>query len=281
MTRETRIGLVIALVFIISFGLILSELTGSSSSPREQGIRITTKLTRPSFPGIIKVSDSSELEPIAAAPQEKDLDNEEEHPRTEAIALAAQDPEAASETDRDPRLSPGGERECVVGPLTHVVRPGDTLWGIARKFYGEGNEARYKEIVAANCGTLGDEYLLQVGQQLVIPGVPGAVREQEKPTFGAERPSLPVVPPPTPAPQRVEMDLEELQRYFSSAARSGEEKRSGRIYVVREGDNLTTIARGQLHDASPESVTRLYNANRDKIRDPDMLPVGIRLRIPK
>ena len=33
MTRETRIGLLVGLMFIILFGLVLSELTGNASGP--------------------------------------------------------------------------------------------------------------------------------------------------------------------------------------------------------------------------------------------------------
>ncbi|MGB2822248.1 MAG: hypothetical protein WBF17_14785, partial [Phycisphaerae bacterium] len=33
MTKETRIGLLVGLLFIVAFGLVLSELTGPDSSP--------------------------------------------------------------------------------------------------------------------------------------------------------------------------------------------------------------------------------------------------------
>ena len=33
-------------------------------------------------------------------------------------------------------------------------------------------------------------------------------------------------------------------------------------------------------DGGPRAVQKLYQANRDRIRDPDHLPVGLKLRIP-
>ena len=53
---------------------------------------------------------------------------------------------------------------------TYTVVPGDTLWGIAVAFYGDGT--RYPEIYNANISTIGnDPNLILPGQVLTIPGV--------------------------------------------------------------------------------------------------------------
>ena len=64
--------------------------------------------------------------------------------------------------DPAPTPSPSG--------TTYTVVPGDTLWGIAVTFYGDGT--RYPEIYNANISTIGnDPNLILPGQVLTIPGV--------------------------------------------------------------------------------------------------------------
>jgi LysM repeat protein len=50
---------------------------------------------------------------------------------------------------------------------THIVQPGDTLWAIAKKYYGNGNQ--YPKIVNANKDKIKNPNLIYPGQQLVIP----------------------------------------------------------------------------------------------------------------
>ena len=50
---------------------------------------------------------------------------------------------------------------------THVVQPGDTLWAIAKKYYGNG--AQYTKIFNANKDKIKNPNLIYPGQQLVIP----------------------------------------------------------------------------------------------------------------
>jgi len=49
----------------------------------------------------------------------------------------------------------------------HVVQPGDTLWAIAKKYYGNG--AQYTKIFNANRDKIKNPNLIYPGQQLVIP----------------------------------------------------------------------------------------------------------------
>lgn len=53
------------------------------------------------------------------------------------------------------------------GGQTYVVKPGDTLFSISRKFYK--SPSRWKEIRDANQSTVGDSGKLQPGQSLIIP----------------------------------------------------------------------------------------------------------------
>jgi len=55
---------------------------------------------------------------------------------------------------------------------------------------------------------------------------------------------------------------------------------SHRVYKVRPGDNLTKIARDMLRDGSRSGVRRILKANKGKIANPNLLPVGVELVIP-
>lgn len=50
---------------------------------------------------------------------------------------------------------------------TYIIQPGDTLWAIAKKYYGDGKQ--YTKIVAANADKIKNPALIYPGQQLVIP----------------------------------------------------------------------------------------------------------------
>lgn len=77
---------------------------------------------------------------------------------TETTAAAAT-PVEASRGGR-PRGTP-----APASARTYTLRKGDTLWSVAKKFYGDGK--RWKEIAAAN--DIADESKLPVGKVLQIP----------------------------------------------------------------------------------------------------------------
>jgi nucleoid-associated protein YgaU len=54
-----------------------------------------------------------------------------------------------------------------VRPRTYTVKPGDTLWGIAQSYYGDG--AKYPVIFDANRDLLHDPNKIYPGQVLRIP----------------------------------------------------------------------------------------------------------------
>lgn len=60
-------------------------------------------------------------------------------------------------------------RETTNAPSTktYTVKKGDTLWGIAKKYYGNG--AKYTQIYNANKGKIKNPNLIYVGQVFTIP----------------------------------------------------------------------------------------------------------------
>lgn len=61
------------------------------------------------------------------------------------------------------------ERAATTAPKTktYTVKKGDTLWGIAKKYYGNG--AKYTQIYNANKGKIKNPNLIYVGQVFTIP----------------------------------------------------------------------------------------------------------------
>ena len=70
------------------------------------------------------------------------------------------------------------------------------------------------------------------------------------------------------------VDFSDVQSGSSSTA----ESKTGRTYTVVKGDSLSKIAQREYGDA--KQWTRIYEANRDTIQDPDLIEPGQTLRLP-
>jgi LysM repeat protein len=57
------------------------------------------------------------------------------------------------------------ENPAVTEGKTHTVQSGDTLWGLAKKYYGDGSQ--YPKIASAN--SIANPNVISVGQVLTIP----------------------------------------------------------------------------------------------------------------
>lgn len=68
-------------------------------------------------------------------------------------------------------------------------------------------------------------------------------------------------------------DFSDVQSGSSSTSSASE-----RIYIVRSGDSLSKIAQREYGDAN--KWRRIFDANMDKIKDPDLIHPGQELKIP-
>lgn len=88
---------------------------------------------------------------------------------TGAPTHAASDPVVADrmteETTEDPAVA--AEPPPEPNRRIHIIRKGDTLYGLARQYYGDSS--RWKEIWTANKDHLQDPNRLEVGLKLIIP----------------------------------------------------------------------------------------------------------------
>ena len=74
-------------------------------------------------------------------------------------------------------------------------------------------------------------------------------------------------------------DFSNVQSGASSTARIPEPAtNAGRTYTVVKGDSLSKIAKREYGDA--QQWTRIFEANRDTIQNPDLIHPGQMLRLP-
>lgn len=264
MASDTRVGLLVGLMFIVAFGLVLSEMTGSvpSSLAPSQDQLTRQNIWTPTVMPILPSREEITIEPVVlkvpvlAEPGVPEKNSE----KFVFVKLAETVSPPADDTNNSSLLAAAltNSTELKTAPAKakrYTVKPGDSLAMIAKHFYG--SEHLYKLIYQANKAQLTDEALLQVGQVLLIPSANGGNR-------------------PVGQNHR-QMALDELAQRFGSDASN---VRPRRVYVVRPGDNLTRIARKVFNDGSPSAIKRLFDANRDKLPNPDALQVGTRLVIP-
>lgn len=92
------------------------------------------------------------------------------------VSVAMDTSPAAVEPAEPAAVPEAGEETGAAGPSasaapsdtkTYTVEAGDTLWKIAKQFYGDGNQ--YLKIFEANKGLLKDPDHILPGQELVIP----------------------------------------------------------------------------------------------------------------
>ena len=141
------------------------------------------------------------------------------------------------------------------GPPVYEVRKGDSLRKIARILCGDPE--RYTEIQALNPGV--DPLHLQVGQKLILPAG-GSNRNLAAGNLkNSNRKNNPTA---SRSPG------EQADRFVSD----------DRTYVVQKGDTLLGISRKFYGNNT--AWKRIYEANREIIPHPDVLPVGLKLILP-
>jgi nucleoid-associated protein YgaU len=154
---------------------------------------------------------------------------------------------------------------------THVVKPGESFWSIARDTLGDAT--KHKLIEAANPEVRGNA--LRAGMTLVIPEVtvaaaPGrtAPATPGQPT-GPSTIGQPVALPPAPGTVRT----------TPQAPVTGEPSISGDEYVVKEGDRFDWIVRARYGNLSYRS--EVLAANKDLLAgNANMLKPKMVLKLP-
>jgi nucleoid-associated protein YgaU len=174
-------------------------------------------------------------------------------------------------------------------PIRYTVEDSDTLTYIARQKYGDGKY--WTKIRDANPGINPDHLL--VGQVLILPpkdeltgaaatpgtAKPGAADTAKlTPPRDAKEPAAAKLIPPSETKESAAAKPPSAGDNKDSSASKPDSKAARKTYVVAAGDSLATIARNVLGDGS--RWREIYELNKDKIKNPDVLLEGTELKLP-
>lgn len=214
MNKETRIAMLVGLVFIVMFGLVLSELTKVSNptppakalasdlpsrgytaefSPTAAPIHEITPVTGTTGPADEGVEVMKEgtapvehlttveftLRPPAGAGDRSltavgNFSLRDEKTATPPMTIAAA---GSTSTATTQPASVAGSVPGAAAAKTYKVQAKDSLRRIARQQYGADNEEQYALIFQANKSLLKSaDTPLQIGQELVIPPLPSETK---------------------------------------------------------------------------------------------------------
>jgi len=268
--RETKIGLLIGLAFIVIFSIIISEHGASKAVDY-----LYTDAGEGEIHEVIAPGGQRAADPFAPPGTSQKADDS-----TGIVAVDGRGAEGPAVT-----RTPGGrgDTEGIVaakqaeaafaqqGPprpaqRTYAVRPGDNLIRIARKVYGARCGNLWQKIYEANRETVSAPRRLKIGQTIVIP------RLDEPENALTEQTSPPSQTPPTislTAKELAEVAGRQngLQELFVRAKTVAE-----RTYTVQPGDSFYGIARKLYGDVSKARL--LMVKNRHLVSDPRRLRIG-------
>lgn len=137
-------------------------------------------------------------------------------------------------------------------PATYEVKTGDSSWKVALAVYGSGDN--YRDIEGENDMKMNQDLI--VGQKITLPNVPSK-------KLG---PATTVQPTATPAPTQA--PTPQVQGTNSTTK-----------HVVQKSEGLWQIAQKYYNDGY--QYMKIYEANRDKMKSPEDIRVGMELTIPQ
>ncbi len=146
------------------------------------------------------------------------------------------------------------------GAPTHVVQDGESLWGIAKKHYGDGS--LYRKLAQFNRDRVVDEETVRAGVTLFVPSKDVLLgrRPAGAPAKGLEQERI--------APSKAVSPRESRQASSSPSRR----------HKVKKGETLGDIAKSQL--GSARRWQEIADLNDDVLDDPDVVPAGTVLKLP-
>lgn len=289
MARETKVGVLTGLAFIVCFAIILANrgrqppipthpmVAQRSLAPpvgkavadaRGSGARTAPAPVAPSTTSMTRV-DRPEARPVQPVATGSSLVDTTAGAAGDAPASGASTPastvaqlaEMVGKAARDAAGAPDAAATLQASAgagVRHTVAPGETLSRIAMAHYGRKSPKLIHTIYEANRGLLSSPDAVKAGIELVLPEVNG------KPA------------PSEPAKPAKDGALTSAATKEPEAARPADE--ATRWYQVRKKDRLVSIAREQL--GSESRWKEIFELNKDKFPDPGRIREGVKIKLP-
>lgn len=240
MQRDVKTGLIVGVV-LVAIGVLFWSQSPESQRPAQ--------FDEPDFIG------GEALDPVAPTPMATlgdafaDIQTPTVFRLSEPSARPESEPSDAPRAERAPAPEPEPEPVAASRPepgrRVHLVERGDSLWSLAAKYYGNGG--KWKVIAEANRDALPNTDRLRPGMRLVIP--PDPDRE-----VAAAAPRL------------------------ETQAEARPDTARPRTHLVVGGDNLVRLS--ERYYGTGRHWKQLFEANKDRLPSPHVLPVGVELVIP-
>jgi nucleoid-associated protein YgaU len=279
MTTDAKIGLLLALIFIVAITFVINGLPAFLNKNKEPDTASYVSHYNQQQPALVGasrniapvLSHKSDM-PVTTETPKMDLNSPAET-RYQALMPAAQ--EAVKTTDAidantvqkelatiKPAEKTATQQEA---GITYVVCPGDNLAEIAQKMYGLeiGKKlASVEKIYNANKDKLSSINDIQVGQKLVIPPIENKTNTLLK----------------TGLFEKVSEKVSKITSPQTAQASNQSSKEQSRLYVVKESDSLWQIAQAQLGNGN--RFSEIVQLNQSVLTDPEKLVVGMKLKLP-
>lgn len=160
---------------------------------------------------------------------------------------------------------------------TYVIRDGDDLAAISSRFYGHPGAAA--ALWSANRDVIPNPDLLPIGTAIRLPPpwtMPGGAASTAAGVRSIEPPPTHVSPRPVEAVQASASWL--AGRQPVGPAPTGPTAPASGTVRLAPGDTLETLAERFYGDR--RAATRIWEANRDRLRSPELVVPGMELRLP-
>jgi nucleoid-associated protein YgaU len=266
MTRETKIGLLVGLAFVIVIGILLSDHITRSMQPPQAALAIAGENVREGIgaPGAGRAGSQGDVRVPAVIPDHQVRTHVDNATGRASVTISGgpaagrpidiSDTGSRSTNERVPDNiiipSPGANEgattpDDLIKPAgkQYIAEGGDNLRKIARRMMGADTQANRDAIVKANPSLQRNPNKIIAGQTYLIPTAEASHEETASARGPATRPGGTAV-----------------------------------VYTTKSGDSLWTIAKEQVGSGS--AVAQIREMNRDVLRNGDAIKPNMKLKLP-
>lgn len=304
MTKQTKIGLFVGMACVLLIAILVSDylsragqqtgpgltdLAGGSANPLDSRIAdgnhdlmaVSPRTNRPvPQPGEIPPGSNPHLnwtDPSGRSPGVSDDSRDPVGPllgtrhRQGVYPMPSQPPNPVAAVSPRPRFSDRSDEDRTDVPRVtanrsenptrsaaqiHHVGENENLSTIARHYYGKAS--LWRKVYQANRNVIRDPNFVRTGVRLVIP-----------------------LPDSEPSATAGRVSADRTRTATSGGTRARRIAESSRLdsYTIRSGDTLSHLA--QRFYGTQRAMTKLHELNKDRISDPNVLQIGMTIRVPK